>query len=117
MIDYDTAKSDRSRLLRRGSLIVLGLAAAEVIIMISPFAGLFYARASFGFLFERLSGSPYTAWLNGFFLNHSVITRSTFLEVQRELGEWMLLLGLAGFAICAWRRRCRSLPFSFWAGP
>lgn len=93
----------RGRTLRFGTLIVLGLAATEVIIMIGPFAGLFYARASFGFLFETLSGSPYTAWLNGFFLNHSVITHSAFLEIQREIGEWMLLLGLIGFAICAMR--------------
>ena len=71
--------------------------------MISPFAGLFYARGSFGFLLETLSGSPYTAWLNGFFLNHSVITRSFLLEAQREIGEWMLLLGLGGFALCALR--------------
>ncbi len=94
---------DRGRTLRVGSLIVLGLAAVEVLIMMGPFAGLFYARSSFGFLFETLAKSPWTAWLNGFFLNHSVITHSTFLELQREIGEWMLLGGLAGFAICAMR--------------
>ncbi len=81
-------------------LIITGVTAAEVLIMMSPFAGLFYATMDIG-PFRWLSRRPLTAWLNGFFLNHSVVTTSPLLEWQREISFWMLLLGLAGFAAAA----------------
>lgn len=82
---------------------MLGLGAAEVIIMISPFAGFFYASAGFEPLLGLLSGSPLTAWLDGFFLNHSVVTTSWLLEWQRKLGLVLFGLGLAGFFISAFQ--------------
>jgi protein-S-isoprenylcysteine O-methyltransferase Ste14 len=93
----------KERLARIGSLAVLGLAAAEVIIMISPFAGLFYATTAFGGLLGFFSRSPPTAWLDGFFLNHSVVTTSALLEWQREIGFYLLILGLVGFFVSAAR--------------
>ncbi len=81
-------------------LIVTGVTAAEVLVMMSPFAGLFYATMDIG-PFRWLSHRPLTAWLNGFFLNHAVVTTSPLLEWQREISLWMLLLGLAGFAAAA----------------
>jgi protein-S-isoprenylcysteine O-methyltransferase Ste14 len=85
---------------RVGGLLVLGLAAAEVLIMISPFAGFFYATLGepvLGFL----SQSPLTAWLDGFFLNHAVVTTSTLLEWNRKAGLVLLVLGLGGFFVSA----------------
>jgi len=86
---------------RLGALLVLGLATCEVLIMISPFAGFFYATFHFESLLGFLSKSPATAWLNGFFLNHSAVTTSPFLEGQREAGIWIFSIGLWGFLIAA----------------
>ncbi|MFQ5777266.1 MAG: methyltransferase family protein [Terriglobia bacterium] len=93
----------RSALGRYGVLAVLGLAAAEVIIMISPFAGFFYASVRFEPLLGLLSRSPLTAWLDGFFLNHSVVTASVLLEWQRKIGIYLFGLGLAGFFVSAFQ--------------
>jgi protein-S-isoprenylcysteine O-methyltransferase Ste14 len=86
---------------RWGALAVLALGAAEVLIMISPFAGFFYASVQFEPFLGFLSKSPLTAWLDGFFLNHSVVTSSWFLETQRMLGLYLFALGLWGFFISA----------------
>lgn len=86
-----------------GSLAVLGLAAAEVLIMMTPFAGFFYGALHFGPLLGWLGQSPATAWLEGFFLNHSVVTDSALLEWQREIGDYLLVLGLLGFVVSAGR--------------
>lgn len=92
-----------SQLGRLGALALLGLGAAEVLIMISPFAGFFYASLRFEPLLGWLSASPWTAWLDGFFLNHSVVTTSLLLEGQRKLGIALFLLGLIGFFISAFQ--------------
>lgn len=91
------------QLTRFGGLLVLGLGAAEVLIMISPFAGFFYAGVRFESLLGFLSASSMTAWLDGFFLNHSVVTTSTLLEWQREIGLFVFALGLWGFLISAFQ--------------
>lgn len=81
-------------------MVVCGIAAAEVLIMISPFAGFFYAT-QFEPVLGFLSKSPLTAWLDGFFLNHATTTTSLLLEWQRKLGLVMIGLGLAGFLLSA----------------
>ncbi len=86
---------------RLGALVVLGIAAAEVLIMISPFAGFFYASLQFEPVLGFLSKSPLTAWLDGFFLNHAVVTRSLLLEWQRRVGLGLIVVGLAGFGLSA----------------
>ncbi len=91
----------RGRIAGIGSLAVLGLAAAEVLIMMTPFAGFFYGALRFEPLLGWLGRSPATAWLDGFFLNHSVVTDSVLLEWQRESGDYLLVLGLLGFFISA----------------
>jgi protein-S-isoprenylcysteine O-methyltransferase Ste14 len=90
-----------SQIGRWGALAVLGLGAAEVLIMISPFAGFFYASLQFEPLLGLLSKSPRTAWLDGFFLNHSVVTTSIFLEWQRKIGLFLFVVGLLGFIVSA----------------
>lgn len=94
------AKS-RGQIAGIGSLAILGLAAAEVLIMMTPFAGFFYGSLRFEPLLGWLGRSRATAWLDGFFLNHSVVTDSALLEWQREIGDYLLLLGLLGFAVSA----------------
>jgi len=86
---------------RLGALALLGIAAAEVLIMISPFAGFFYASLQFEPVLGFLSQSPLTAWLDGFFLNHAVVTRSLLLEWQRNVGLGLIVVGLAGFVLSA----------------
>lgn len=86
---------------RLGALLVFGIAALEVLIMISPFAGFFYASLQFEPLLALLSTSPLTAWLDGFFLNHAVVTTSRLLEWHRTLRLGLLVLGLAGFLVSA----------------
>ena len=65
---------------RYGAVVVIGLVAAEVLIMISPFMGFFYASLRFESVLGVLSASRWTAWLDGFFLNHAVVTDSLLLE-------------------------------------
>lgn len=88
---------------RLGALAILGVAAAEVLIMISPFAGFFYASLQFAPLLGSLSRSPWTAWLDGFFLNHAVVTTSLLLEWQRKIGVALMALGLVGFVVSAFQ--------------
>lgn len=87
---------------RFGALALLGVAAAEVLIMISPFASFFYAT-QFEPLLGFLSRSALTAWLDGFFLNHAVVTTSFLLEWQRKAGLALIVLGLVGFLLAAFQ--------------
>ena len=66
--------STTSHIGRFGAILVLGIAAAELLIMVSPFAGLFFTSLRYESLLGVLSQSGLTAWLDGFFLNHSVVT-------------------------------------------
>ena len=86
-----------------GALAVFALAAAEVLIMISPFAGFFYASLRFEPLLGTLSQSPWTGWLDGFFLNHAVVTDSILLEWQRKIGMALFAIGLLGFGASAFQ--------------
>ena len=88
---------------RYGAVLVLGLGAAEVLIMISPFAGFFYSSVQFEPLLGLFSQSAWTAWLDGFFLNHSVVTTSALLEWQRKIGVFLFVAGLAGFFVSAFQ--------------
>lgn len=80
-----------------GGFVTL-VAIGEAFLMLSPFAGFFYGgyRPALDFLSDHRA----TAWLNGFFLNHALITTSGFLEGQRLVGKylfavaiWLFLLG------------------------
>ena len=62
---------------------------------------MFYASLRFEPVLGVLSTSPLTAWLDGFFLNHAVVTASVVLEWQRTVGLGLIVVGLAGFALSA----------------
>ncbi len=77
-----------------------GLVMIEVVIMISPFA--FYWYSLYAPTLQSLHRWRATAWMEAFFLPHSVITTSPVLEFLRwGIGPWALSLGLLGFFICA----------------
>ena len=68
--------------------------------MISPFA--FYWYSLYAPALQRLHGWRATAWLDAFFLPHSVITTSAVLEFLRwRVGVYSLTLGGIGFLFCA----------------
>lgn len=82
----------------RKSAITLGvLASVEVIMMISPFAAYFYSF--FRPFLNMFSQWKATAWLDGFFLNHALISTSQVLEWQREIGRYLFAAGIWGFLI------------------
>jgi protein-S-isoprenylcysteine O-methyltransferase Ste14 len=77
-----------------------GLVMIEVIIMISPFA--FYWYSLYAPTLQSLHRWRATAWMEAFFLPHSVITTSAFLEFMRwKLGAYCFSLGILAFIFCA----------------
>jgi protein-S-isoprenylcysteine O-methyltransferase Ste14 len=86
---------------RVGAVLALWVAAAEILIMISPFAGLFFTSLGYEPLLGVLSQSRLTFWLDGFFLNHAVVTNSPVLESHRWAGRYLFALGIWGFVLCA----------------
>jgi len=77
-----------------------GLLMIEAIIMISPFA--FYWYSLYSPTLQVLHGWKGTAWLEAFFLPHSVITTSAMLEVLRwQVGTYAFSIGILGFLLCA----------------
>lgn len=77
-----------------------GLVMIEVIIMISPFA--FYWYSLYAPTLQGLHRWRATAWMEAFFLPHSVITTSPGLEFLRwQVGSHAFSLGLLGFLFCA----------------
>ena len=77
-----------------------GLVMIEVIIMASPFA--FYWYSLYAPTLQGVHRSRATAWMEAFFLPHSVITTSRFLEFLRwRLGTYCFSLGILAFLFCA----------------
>ncbi|UCD90929.1 MAG: isoprenylcysteine carboxylmethyltransferase family protein [Desulfobacterales bacterium] len=76
--------------------LLIGL---EIVIMISPFAGFFYA--GYGPLLDFLYGIKTTAWLTGFFLPHAVYAKNNSLNFLNALGRSLFSLGLIAFLVGA----------------
>ncbi len=82
------------------SAIVLSFVVAlEFVIMISPFAFVFYAAMN-PFLLA-LNQSALTRWLTAFFLPHMVVPPNAFLKGVRVFGSVAFLGGMAVFLVCA----------------
>jgi hypothetical protein len=97
---YERARVVMKRLLKWVVSGLYGLVMIEVIIMISPFA--FYWYSLYAPALQGLHRWRATAWMEAFFLPHSVITTSPFLEFNRwVLGTYALSLGIVGFIFCA----------------
>lgn len=77
-----------------------GLVMIEVLVMISPFA--FYWYSLYAPTLQGLHRWAGTAWMEAFFLPHSVITTSPSLEFLRwGVGTYAFSLGLMAFFFCA----------------
>jgi len=75
-----------------------GLVMIEVIVMISPFA--FYWYSVYAPTLQGLHRWPATAWMEAFFLPHSVITISATLEFLRwTVGTYCFSIGVLAFIL------------------
>jgi protein-S-isoprenylcysteine O-methyltransferase Ste14 len=90
---------DTKKTLLRSVIVLYFIIAFEVLIMISPFAGFFYAV--FNPVLLKLAAHASTRWLSAFFLPHMVLPSDGFLQIVRIMGSILLILGLAVFLVCA----------------
>jgi protein-S-isoprenylcysteine O-methyltransferase Ste14 len=81
------------------AVVVYFIIAFEVLIMISPFAGFFYAV--FNPVLLQVASHPATRWLSAFYLPHMVLPGDGLLVVIRILGSVLTVLGLGIFLVCA----------------
>jgi len=82
-----------------GAIVLSFVVAFEILIMISPFALLFYSF--FNPVLLALNSSPLTRWLTAFFLPHMTVPHDRFLIILRILGSVLLIGGTTGFIVCA----------------
>ena len=87
------------RLIKGSVTIFYLLIGLEIVIMISPFAGYFYA--GYGPLLNFLYGFKATSWLTGFFMPHAVIAKNDLLNFLNALGRFLFSFGLIAFFIGA----------------
>ena len=89
----------KSKALFSSAIVLYFIIALEFLIMISPFAGLFYSV--FNPLLVAAESHPATRWLSAFFLPHMVVPPNALLQFIRILGSVLLVLGMATFLVCA----------------
>jgi protein-S-isoprenylcysteine O-methyltransferase Ste14 len=92
-------KGTGKRFATNSAIVLSFVVALEFVIMISPFAFVFYAAMN-PFLLA-LNQSPLTRWLTAFFLPHMVVPPNAFLKGVRVLGSVAFLSGMAVFVVCA----------------
>jgi protein-S-isoprenylcysteine O-methyltransferase Ste14 len=82
-----------------GLALVYFVAALEIVIMISPFAFLFYSV--FNPILLGLNASAWTRWLTAFFLPHMLVPPTPLLIALRVLGSVLFIVGALVFLVCA----------------
>jgi protein-S-isoprenylcysteine O-methyltransferase Ste14 len=90
---------NRSKALFNSAIVLYFVIALEFLIMISPFAGLFYSV--FNPLLVAAGSHPATRWLSAFFLPHMVVPPDALLQFIRVLGSVLFIVGMAAFLVCA----------------
>jgi protein-S-isoprenylcysteine O-methyltransferase Ste14 len=85
--------------LLRSTVLVYFVIAFEVLIMISPFAGLFYSV--FNPVLLDFASHPLTRWLSAFYLSHMALSADPFLVSLRFAGSVLFIAGMLMFFICA----------------
>lgn len=90
---------DKRKTVLGGAIALYFVIGLEILIMISPFAGFFYAVFN-PFLLE-ITKHTATRWLSAFFLPHMVIPSDIFLKTLRVAGSVFFVGGLAVFIFCA----------------
>ncbi len=91
--------SVNDRLIKGSVILFYFLIGLEIVIMISPFAGFFYA--GYGPVLNILYDIKATSWLTGFFLPHAVIARNDLLNFLNGMGRSLFSFGLIAFFIGA----------------
>jgi protein-S-isoprenylcysteine O-methyltransferase Ste14 len=89
----------KSKALFNSAIVLYFVIALEFLIMISPFAGLFYSV--FNPLLVAADRYPATRWVSAFFLPHMVVPPDTLLKFVRVMGSVLLVAGVAVFLLCA----------------
>jgi protein-S-isoprenylcysteine O-methyltransferase Ste14 len=89
----------KSKAVFHGAIVLYFIIALEFLIMISPFAGLFYSV--FNPLLVAAGRYPATRWLSAFFLPHMVVPPDGLLQSIRILGSVLLVVGMVVFLVCA----------------
>jgi protein-S-isoprenylcysteine O-methyltransferase Ste14 len=90
---------NKSKALFHSAIVLYFIIALEFLIMISPFAGLFYSV--FNPLLVAAGSHPATRWLSAFFLPHMVVPPDGLLQFIRILGSVLLVVGMLVFLVCA----------------
>jgi len=83
----------------RGAIVLYFVIGLEILIMIGPAAGFFYA--AFNPFLLSLAKSPATRWLTAFYLPHMVLPPDLFLKIIRVAGSFLFVAGCALFLLCA----------------
>ena len=81
------------------TLVLYFIIAFEVLIMISPFAGLFYSV--FNPFLLKLAAHPLTRWMSAFYLPHMILPADELLRFIRIMGSILFVIGMSLFFICA----------------
>ena len=90
---------NKSKALFSSAIVLYFIIALEFLIMISPFAGLFYSV--FNPLLAAAGNHTATRWLSAFFLPHMVVPPDALLQFIRVLGSVLFVVGMAVFLACA----------------
>jgi hypothetical protein len=94
----------QSRAVWQSIIVLYFIIGLEIVIMISPAAGFFYA--AFNPVLLSLAQSPATRWLTAFFLPHMVSPPDILLQTVRVAGSILFVVGALMFFVCAgqvWR--------------
>jgi protein-S-isoprenylcysteine O-methyltransferase Ste14 len=96
-------QSLKTNLLKRitadSAIFLSFVVALEIVIMISPFALVFYSV--FNPFLLALNQSPLTRWLTAFFLPHMLIPPTDVLKLIRIVGSVCFVMGMLVFLVCA----------------
>jgi protein-S-isoprenylcysteine O-methyltransferase Ste14 len=87
------------RLLWRSVIVLYFIIGLEILIMISPAAGFFYA--AFNPVLLSLAQTPATRWLTAFYLPHMVSPSTLLLQAVRLAGSVLFVGGALMFLACA----------------
>jgi protein-S-isoprenylcysteine O-methyltransferase Ste14 len=90
---------NKTKALGNSAIVLYFIIGLEIMIMISPFAGLFYSV--FNPFLLQIAKYPSTKWLSAFFLPHMVVPPDDFLKFVRIMGSVLFVLGMAIFFVCA----------------
>ena len=89
----------RTRAVWQSVIVLYFIIGLEILIMISPAAGFFYA--AFNPVLLSLARTPATRWLTAFYLPHMVVPPDPLLTFIRLAGSVLFIVGTFIFLVCA----------------